>query len=300
MRLYNLIGVITAMAASFLLALVPSLLLPTPRASVHLSETTSAAVIDAVPSKWSAADPERKAATMAKLAKLEDEFDASQDAAAIKAQLIGTWKLLVAEDEDKVMRTGITGAADKSYTSVVGHFQTFSKADPMDVLTGNTNKPLMETVEVVRNEKEGSHSVVAVRGGFQVGSSTLLEADLGVLEIYMKRDVDGAEMDADVAPNRWSCSAVSDTLRVCKLEGGAKRVYAKIDAAEAKAEIDRLKAMAVDVDPDAVWPEDAVVEEDEEEDDPNDDRPLWQKRIDKADGIKRTKNGTPILTGRHS
>ena len=58
--------------------------------------------------------------------------------------------------------------------------------------------------------------------------------------------------------------------------------------------------MRSDVDPDAVWPEDAVVEEDEEEDDPNDDRPLWQKRIDKADGIKRTKNGTPILTGRHS
>jgi len=34
---------------------------------------------------------------------------------------------------------------------------------------------------------------------------------------------------------------------------------------------------------------------DEDEDDPDDDRPAWQKRIDKADGIKRTKNGTPII-----
>ena len=34
---------------------------------------------------------------------------------------------------------------------------------------------------------------------------------------------------------------------------------------------------------------------DDDEDDPNDTRPLWQKRIDKADGIKRTANGTPII-----
>ena len=33
---------------------------------------------------------------------------------------------------------------------------------------------------------------------------------------------------------------------------------------------------------------------DEPEDDPNDTRPAWQKRIDEADGIKRTANGTPI------
>ena len=33
-------------------------------------------------------------------------------------------------------------------------------------------------------------------------------------------------------------------------------------------------------------------QEEEEWDDPN--IPAWQKRIDKADGVKRTKNGTPI------
>ena len=221
----------------------------------------------------------------------------SQDPTAIKAQLIGSWKLMIAEDDDTLNRVGVSGAASKSFESVAGHFQTFSKADPMDVLTGNANKPLMETCEVVRNAKAGTMSVVAVRGGFQVGANSLLGSDLGVVEYYTRRDLDGAETEVDdVAPNRWACAFVSDTLRICKLESGKVRVYGKVKASAMQEQLERLKAVEVEVDPEAEWPEDAVAEvADDDEDDPNDTRPMWQKRIDKADGIKRTANGTPII-----
>ena len=58
-------------------------------------------------------------------------------------------------------------------------------------------------------------------------------------------------------------------------------------AAEAVA---KMMATNVPIDPEAG--KDEEEEEEEEYDDPN--IPAWQKRIDKADGVKRTKNGTPI------
>ena len=68
-------------------------------------------------------------------------------------------------------------------------------------------------------------------------------------------------------------------------------MYERVEPASVQGQIDELRGQEVAVDPEAGVEE----EEAEEEDDPNDDRPAWQKRIDAADGIKRTKNGTPII-----
>ena len=105
-----------------------------------------------------------------------------------------------------------------------------------------------------------------------------------------------------IRDSSWSCSYISDTLRVCKLGDGSRRVYARVEPAAAEAEIKRLGSLAVSIDSDMVmaWKMEEAAKKraqgpGEEEDDPNDNRPMWQKRIDKADGIKRTKNGTPII-----
>jgi len=171
----------------------------------------------------------------------------------------------------------------------------------MDIFTGAKDKFFMETSEVVVDAKEGSASIAMLKGGFQVlppGTNK----ELGVVEYYSRRERDGtvdAESDV-VPPNRWACTFLSSDFRVCKLASGKLRVYEKVSADEAAAELQRLQAQTVEVDAEAVaaWEEEqrlASASADDDEDDPNDTRPMWQKRIDKADGIKRTKNGTPII-----
>ena len=144
---------------------------------------------------------------------------------------------------------------------------------------------------MIANAKSGSSSTAVLKGGFSVNE------DLSVVESYGTR-VFGGEVHEEVPPatHSWVCTFLSDTLRICKATDGTVRVYDKVDAAAANAEIARLLALTVDVDPEAAAEDE--VEEDPEPldpmDDPNDTRPAWQKRIDAADGIKRTANGTPI------
>ena len=242
------------------------------------------------------------ATMLASVEALEKEFDQAQDPAQLKGQLVGSWKLLVDSDRDGAGDGGLTGAAQKPWQTVVGHFQTFRKPDPMDILNGNLGKtPLLETTEVIVDSKDGKASTAVLKGGFHLGELTSEEGLPGVVEYYTSLD----DADADLPPNRWSCSYLSDTLRVCKSERGSKarRVYAKVEADAATAEIARLTGLSVAVDPAALAAAaaEAAAEakakealDDDDEDDPNDTRPAWQKRVDKADGIKRTKDGTPI------
>lgn len=237
---------------------------------------------------------------MAKLLILESSFDATPQ--AVNDALIGSWKLLVASDADGVRKCGLAGVPSSKYERacrVVGHFQSFRQPDPMDILNGKADQPLLATTEVAIDTKDGSTFSATVEGGFAVGS--LSSSGLDVVEYYSaRRPADG--YTSSLAPNSWSCVYISDTLRSCKMSDGSRRVYAKVDADAAAAEIARLSGLTAAVDSDMVmaWKLEEAAKArakspDEEEDDPDDNRPAWQKRIDKADGIKRTKNGTPIL-----
>jgi len=236
---------------------------------------------------------------MEKIAKLEADFDRQQDPKLVKEMLIGSWKLLVTDGADKLATTGLAGFADKAWTTVPGHWQTFKKPDPMAIFSGEADKSFMETAEVVHNSKDGTSSLAILKGGFQVSDFA------AVVEYYTRREYEGhVETGLDPMPNSWVCTLVTPTLRVCTLaDTGIKRVYAKVDEEAMALDMARLNTQDVAVDPEAVaaYEEElaaaaaAAEESDDDEDDPNDNRPLWQKRIDKADGVKRTKNGTPII-----
>ena len=299
-----------------LLVVLPSLLLPfapPPRASVRLDE---AAVAEPAPT----ADEDAAAAVAeAAVPTIEDEIRAlitsnaielssteafsklkeiekdhgvkGADAAEIKDQLVGSWKLAAASDAFY----GVTGNAAQTYTKPLGHVQYFRKPDPMDIFSGNKDKLFfMETVEVIGNALKGTTSTAAIKGGFSISP------DLGVVESYTKKEVDGRVVGEELMDlQAWQCVYMSETMRVCRTKGGDYRVYDKVDADAAAAEVARLAGTAVEIDEEAVAAEAAKAAaakkatEEEEYDDPN--IPAWQKRIDKLDGTKRTANGTPIV-----
>ena len=144
-----------------------------------------------------------EAAAMAKLLILESSFDATPQ--AVNDALIGSWKLLVASDADGVRKCGLAGVPSSKYERacrVVGHFQvcnlpqsppslppftalshirlrachivahlqSFRQPDPMDILNGKADQPLLATTEVAIDTKDGSTFSATVEGGFAVGS----------------------------------------------------------------------------------------------------------------------------------
>jgi len=246
-----------------------------------------------------------KDATIARLAEFEDGFDGGRDTAIIKDQLIGTWKLLFTSEPNGAPASGgVSGMSATPYSRVVAQYQSFRKPDPMDILTGNTE--FMETTEVIINVKEGSSAVATVKGGFRVDPPSDDDASDGtqamVTEYYSKR---GAEETTDVPPNDWGCAFVSDELRICRLPDGGRRTYAKVDPAQAQAEVARLRALAVERDAAAASHFEAMealrkaMMNTEPEEDPNDDRPIWQKRLDeeaKRDGRYNGAQGKPPPT----
>jgi len=236
---------------------------------------------------WDAADKESRATMAAQLESME--FDSSQDPAAFKSELIGCWKLLLATGDDD---SGVTGCSPQWYSSVLGQAQTFMKPDPMAIFSGNKDSLyFMETVEVIADAKQGSATRASVKGGFTVSP------DLSVVESYTRRE-HGSLLEPELLPaasNGWVPTFLGPSIRVSRAADGSMRVYEKVEAAAAETAIRELLKTSVAVDPNAAAED--VVEEPAEidpEDDPNDDRPAWQKRIDKADGIKRTAAGTPI------
>jgi len=189
---------------------------------------------------WSRADQE-------KLAKI-DEFDTGQLPSAIKEQLLGTWKLFAASDADCVSTAGLTGLAVGSHASVISHFQTFSKPDPRDVLTGGVrDKFFMETREVIADVKAGTTTTVSLKGGFYVGQ--LADTPLGVSERYSRLEVDGVKQPGAEVVNRWDCTFLSDSVRVCRAVDGSLRVYEKVATEAALAELASLGRTAVNMEP---------------------------------------------------
>mmetsp|Transcript_51301 Transcript_51301/g.133254 ORF Transcript_51301/g.133254 Transcript_51301/m.133254 type:complete len:289 (+) Transcript_51301:40-906(+) len=232
---------------------------------------TSPSVVKCTTAKWGE-QTDREAAAMARLAELEKEFSSSSvEPDDVKKQLLGFWKLLIADPSDELITQGMTGYGAPSHNTVLAHFQLFQDKNPQDDL-----QPTMQTVEVISNRAEGRAAIASLKGDFYVGR---LQggSEIGVVEEYMRIEYAGdSRYDASIEPERWTCALLSPSLRVCRLEGGLTRVYAKVEATAAQAEIARLMATKVEATDDADGGED--------EDDPNDERPLWQKRLDKEAG----------------
>jgi len=256
----------------------------------------------AMAAAWDAASASSRSSMTAEISQFAS---APADAASLKAQLMGSWKLMFTADADSVATSGLSGFAGEKHTFVEGHFQKFTKPDPMDILNGVKDKFHLETFEVISDVFKGKTTLAALKGGYYVGELATLP--LGVLETYSRRELDGTSTgDADIR-NRWTCTYVSETIRVCKADDdGSYRVYDKLDDAALNDGIAALRAKEVPIDEEMLqaWQDEqarkaeelkAKQQELDPEDDPNDTRPMWQKRIDKADGIKRTANGTPII-----
>lgn len=278
------------------LLVTPSLLLPQiptlpreARAVVRMQATAEAvAVIQDEPTEPAPLTEEEELRSLAldgafaALGKRLEESAQAKDAAQVRAELFGVWTLVAASDKD----ASITGSNGK-WKKGRGHFQIFKKPDPMAVFEGGDALFFMTTAEVVADVKAGTSSIVKVRGGFGVKEGN------GVSEQYSRRDVGGVmESDDCRLINSWSCAYVGPTLRICRLADGGLRVYDKVEEVAAEEALVKLRAEPVEVDPAAAA--EAVVKKVKK---PVvvDDRPAWQKRIDEADGVKRTANGTPII-----
>jgi len=194
------------------------------------------------------------------------------------------WKLVAASDPD----ASLSGSAG-TWKKARGHYQVFKQPDPMAVFEGGDALFYMTTVEVVADVKSGTSSLVKVRGGFSV------DAEGTVSENYSRRDIGGVmESDESKITNSWSCAFVGPTLRLCRTESGGLRAYDRVAELEAEEAIVRLRAEPVEVDP-AAAAEVVIKKKVKKAPEVVDDRPAWQKRVDEADGIKRTANGTPII-----
>jgi len=228
--------------------------------------TTSPVVLQCTTAKWE--HGERETAALAKIAELEKGF--TSEPKEVKAQLYGMWKLLIADDADELSTQGMTGYGAPSHNTVLGHFQLFEPKSETD-----DERPTMQTVEVVSNRAEGRCAIASLKGDFYVGKLQG-SSDIGVVEDYTRIEYAGdSRYDATIEPERWTCAFLSPALRVCRLEGGLTRIYAKVGTQEAQAEIGRLLKTKVDELDDG---------DDADDDSKDDDRPLWQKRLDEEDG----------------
>jgi hypothetical protein len=88
-----------------------------------------------------------------------------------------------------------------------------------------------------------------MKGGFYVGP--LADTELGVTETYSCVEVDGAAQPGAGMSNRWDFKFLSDTLRVCRAVDGSLRVYEKLEADVALAELASLRTEEIEIDPEA-------------------------------------------------
>ena len=123
--------------------------------------------------------------------------------------------------------------------------------------------------QVVADLRNGYSGLGALKGDFYVGKLAST-GSLGIVEDYTRKEFDDERRgdQGQIEPLRWSCAYMSDTLRVIRTDAGVMHVYGKMDSSTAMAEIDALKTAPVAI---------MAIEDDEEEED---DRPLWQKRLD--------------------
>jgi len=214
------------------------------------------------------------------IAELEATFTCPPDEPTLRESLHGFWKLLFTSDATRAA-AGLSGCGAPSHKALLSQYQCFTTPK------AGSLAPSMQTIEVVGDSIVGRSAISALKGDFAITDS----AGGKVHEVYKRREYDGA-MEYDALPNpHWSTTYLSPSMRVSKEEGGAVCVFAKASAEEAQEEIGRLLEASFGSDGSVA---DSEGEDGGEGDDLEDDRPLWQRRLDDENGIKRTKNGTPI------
>ena len=212
----------------------------------------------------------RGEALRAMLSEIEAAQPTDLTADAVRAELLGFWRLLCTSSADKA-RLGSTGCSKAAHRTLLAQFQCFSP-EPPDGSDPDFATPLMQTVEVVSDARLGASAVAANKGDFHLGklSST---GTLGVVEDYHRLEIDGeSQSGASLpAPLRWGIASLSPELRVTREEDGSLCVFERLSPADAQAEIARLMALPVQA---------AVKLDGFGAADPDDDRPLWQRRLD--------------------
>ena len=239
----------------------------------------------------------------AAIADLEAAYE-PLDAGVVREGLVGFWKVLITNSET-MASDGMTGYGKDEYSSLLAHYQSFTKNAPGSVL------PTIQTVEVISDMGLTGMlacQVAALKGDYKCEDSSD-GSGVDVVEGYTWTELGGAKQ-FDKLPHqpRWKCTYLSPTMRVCRGEGGSLTVYAKADAETCTGEI--AEFMTNPPDPNGGAPEvgspsssadGAEGDDDGEEggsavDDPNDERPLWQRRLDdeKNSGILDDDSGSSI------
>jgi len=235
---------------------------------VELLATAATAVGEPRPLALSDLHSDMQAVVTQCLDELEGSFEQPAEP-ELRSQLHGFWKLRLATDDSTAL-DGTTGGGSGSHRSVLAHYTCFTEMDEFG------GAPTLQTVEVVADRRAGRAVTSAHKGDFYVGKLASTSA-LGVIEDYTRAEYDGESSGAaDLAPKRWSCAYLSDALRVIRNEDGGVQMYTKADATAAQQDIAALLAAPVE-----------IADESDDEEDADDDRPLWQRRLDeenKKDG----------------
>jgi hypothetical protein len=217
------------------------------------------------------------------IAELEGGYTPKESAEDFREDLHGFWKLLVTTEE--IAAAGFTGFGSEFGRSLVGSpYICYTKGEAY------SGEPTSQIVEVVSDHLEGKSVVAALKGDFEVGKLASTKK-LGVNEFYTRKELDGERMETkDFSNMNWSCAFMDDHLRVLRTEQGETMVLGKMEsAAAAQKEIGELMSAPVKR-LEGMHDADAY--------DKDDDRPLWQKRLDQEEresGYNRF--GPPDLSG---
>lgn len=150
----------------------------------------------------------------------------------------GFWRLVLCSDA-ATSAAGLTGYGTAPYCTVLASFQAFLPENP-----DRPDLPTAQVVEVIAKQNTGSSLIAALKGGWE-GS----EASAGAVERYDRLEFDGTpEFQEEPIEQRWDCTYLSSSLRVCRMRTSADgaategewRVYEKMEAGKAQAEIGRL------------------------------------------------------------
>ena len=179
-------------------------------------------------------DEARSAALLASLKELEAKSGALS-AEVAREGMLGFWKGRITSSSVRATN-GLTGYGADEYKGVLAHFQCFSKVEEGSLL------PTAQTVEVILDMTNKNVASSTLKGEFKVSTAG---SKLDVFEDYTVLEFGGMkQFSAPPVPQRSTCSYLSPTLRVSRVDDGTLWVYQKVTAAEVTDEIFRLMSIA--------------------------------------------------------
>jgi len=232
---------------------------------------------------YSSLHDDMRAALEESLTELSSGF-VMPDEADLRSSLLGFWRLRLTSDA-AAATTGTVGYGGSNARATLAQFQMFVEEDNYQP------RPTLQTVEVVSDARQGSAVIAALKGDFYLGKLAKT-GTLGVVEDYTRREYDDERMGdgSDLSSLTWTCSYLGDGLRIVTTDGDEPRtmLFTKMETLDAQEEIGRLSRLPV-----IAMGSDEGYGEDED-----DDRPMWQRRLDEEnerEGFNRF--GPPAVSG---